>query len=411
MNCFRTLSLVLLGLIVSVTSLAALADVDGFKGMRWGSALNDLQRTKQLVLTKETDANGETLYALQNEDLRFGKATLSGISCTFTHQRLQGVILLFAGNKNFAAMKTEAFARFGDRKKIEQNGEEMYSWTGDISSIVLSYNKGSESGFLFMKAKKPVAAVAPPQARTEQPGEADTRQTERPEEQETALDRASLPQEDAPPQAPPGSPSAQAVGSSGGWQAAPAPSPGEDSARIVAISPEIQALIDRDQDLTHLCWDTVGPTADDACRQMRVNAQRLQDLGWCMTPGDSATTGSGVIWGRCQPSSAALQAPSLQETKPAGPSGRESLCRTVGEMFTTTAWMRDDGETPQAAEQALLRYENSQGGRIGIEHIRETVELVYFDPEYSSVWGTQIAQQVEDDCLSGFGPFNQPLFP
>ncbi|MGE4559826.1 MAG: hypothetical protein AB7E77_06485, partial [Desulfobulbus sp.] len=172
------------------------AGVNGFQGMPWGSALADLQKTKKLVLTKGNDGSGESLYALQNESLRFGKATLTGIHCSFVQGRLQGVILLFAGSKNFGAVKAEATARYGRPIKIDQRGGEMFTWPGDQTSIVLSYTKNAESGFLFLKPKKlpkpsSTARIKKPEPRSEP--------TETPRQSADAddvaiLDQASQPQ-------------------------------------------------------------------------------------------------------------------------------------------------------------------------------------------------------------------------
>ena len=152
------------------------ADIDGFKEMKWGAALSDIQRMRRLVLTKENGPNGSSIYALQNEDLHFGGAVLTGIHCSFSQDRLQGVILLFQGVDDFATMRAEAFSQFGDTKRYDLDGEEMYNWGGDLTSIVLSFNRDSQAGILFLKSKKPLEQLENPEKETEQ---------------ETALDRAS----------------------------------------------------------------------------------------------------------------------------------------------------------------------------------------------------------------------------
>ena len=120
MNHRSLLHLVMVLVTLVLTPPAFSADIDNFKGMRWGSYLTDLQQTKKLVLTKEGGKSGATLYAMEGEDLRYGKATLSGIHCSFVKERLEGVILLFGGAKNFAAVKTEAFAKFGEGATVRK---------------------------------------------------------------------------------------------------------------------------------------------------------------------------------------------------------------------------------------------------------------------------------------------------
>lgn len=408
-------SLLVMAVALLLVPLCALADMNGFKSMRWGSSLEDLQQTKKLVLTKEGGKSGATLYALENEELRFGKATLTGIHCSFAKGRLQGVILLFTGAKNFAAVKAEAVAKFGATTKFEQGGEEMYNWSGTITNSVLSYNKKSQSGFLFLKAKKmpPVVkaerkppakapvTVAAGAEKTESTKSAPPVRSADPADMETALDRA----EPLPPQ--------------------PA-----------AFSPEIQALIERDQALTHLCWETVGPAADRACEQMRENIERLKAMGLCIVPGMTGPTGTEVVWQRCGPAPqttpvAAPVAPAPVASSPADPAASAHLngtgsmpplqgmvqidedkirrCRLIGEFFAQAAQMRDGGVEPPVAEDELVWRVSSQTPEITIERIRETVELVYFDQEYNQARGEMLIQLVNDRCLSGHGPYLHPL--
>jgi len=384
-------------------------DVDGFKGMRWGSNLADLQRTKTLVLTQENEADGSSLYALQNEALRYGKATLSGIHCSFAQERLQGVILLFSGASNFAAMKTEATAKFGESVKIDQKGDEMYSWVGKTTSILLSYNRRAQTGFLFLKPKKPLKPIKSPKPTqaaqaAKPPVQPESRPTPPSDDLETALDRASLPE--TPQPAAPSALSAQALST------LPASSPTtpsypttyEQGSAPEPISPDIQTLIDRDQALTRLCWSGAGAAADEACRQMRESVQRLQSLGMCMSPGDPAAAEPEVVWSRCNQTATQASAPAQAQVNP-----KEAQCGLVAEMFTAAAEAREEGASPLVAEEELTPYQGDRRAAVSVELIRETVELIYFDPNYTSLWGSPLAEKVKASCLQGNGPYAHPL--
>lgn len=334
------------------------ADIDGFKEMKWGSALSEIQRTRKLVLTNENGPNGSSLYSLQDEDLHFGGAVLTGIHCSFSQDRLQGVILLFQGVKEFAAMRTEAFAQFGETNRYDQDGAELYNWVGELTSIVLSFNRDSQTGILFLKSKKPL----------EQLKINEIEQAGKETGQETALDRAPpvvMREEQAPE----------------------------------ATTPEIQKLIDRDQELTRLCWGMVGPRAEAACDQMREGVERLNDLGMCNKPNEPGGEGPKTLWYRCK--SQAMDSPADDD--------KEDLCSLVEELFSSAAGMRDDGASPQTAEEELLRKWTGRALEITTEQIRETVELVYFDPDFSFVGGGQLRDRVRDSCLSGKGPYAHPL--
>ena len=329
---------------------SAQADIDGFKGMKWGTTLSEIKRTKRLVLTKENGPNGSSIYALQDEDLHFGGAVLTGIHCSFSQDRLQGVILLFQGVDDFATMRAEAFSQFGDTKRYDLDGEEMYNWGGELTSIVLSFNRDSQAGILFLKSKKPLEQL---------------QSFEKETEQETALDRAS-----------------------------------RDEQAPTTITPEIKKLIDRDQKLTRLCWGPVGPETQATCDQMREGVIRLEAMGMCNAPGDPGGGGPETVWSPCN---------SKEGTRP-GDNGKEALCRQIAELFTIAARMRDNDVSPQIAEEELLLQRETGGGaEITKERIRETVELVYFDPSFGSAGGQQLQYRVHDSCLNGNGPYARPF--
>ncbi len=326
------------------------ADIDGFKEMKWGATLSDIQRMRRLVLTKENGPDGSSLYALQDEDLHFGGAVLTGIHCSFSQNRLQGVILLFQGIDDFATVRAEAFSQFGDTKRYDLDGDEMYNWGGELTSIVLSFNRDSQAGILFLKSKKQLEQFKNPEKETEQ---------------ETALDRAS-----------------------------------RDEQAPATITPEIKKLIERDQKLTRLCWGAVGPETQAACDQMKEGVIRLEALGMCNAPGDPGGGGLETVWSPCN----------SKEGTRHGDNGKEALCRQIAELFTTAARMRDSDVSPQIAEdELLLQREPGRDPEITKERIRETVELVYFDPSYGSSWGQQLQSRVHDSCLNGQGPYARPL--
>jgi hypothetical protein len=437
------LGLLLLFLLLLPSTVRA-ADVDGFKGMRWGSSLSDLQQTKKLMLTKEGGKKGASLYVLENEELRYGKANLTGITCSFAKDRLEGVILLFSGAKNFAAVKTEAFAKFGESTKIDQAGEEMYNWPGKTTSAVLSYNPKKQSGFLFMKVKK-----MPPPFKT-----VEKRKPTAAADLETALDKAP------PVKIPTPRPSASPADMETALDRA-TPLPHQPSA-TEAFTPEMQSLIFRDQVLTQQCWETAGVTADAACTQMRENIERLKAMGLCMEPAAQGRQGSGVVWRRCggttappgtpppmSPSSLQSRQPSMSPQdvpprssaeRPLEPSSQQQpyppsvpqlepqpgtlpvpssesssgadksrRCRLIGEFFAAAAQMRDNGVESPVAEEELVWRVSSQTPEITIERIRETVELIYFDQEYRQASGELLIQRVSGLCQSGRGPYAHPL--
>ena len=189
----------------------------------------------------------------------------------------------------------------------------MFTWPGDRTSIVLSYTKNAESGFLFLKPKKTALKAA--KTRDIAPASSSTREAaappqQTPEDTLALLDQASQPQRITVQPAPTGTDYTIKQGT----DAFPAPTQ-DTAATIEVISPEVQGLIDRDQALTRLCWDTVGPVADQACEEMKENVRRLQSMGWCMKPGE-AKDGLQVVWFRCTGGQAVTTMPSASPLLP-----------------------------------------------------------------------------------------------
>lgn len=365
------------------------AAIDGFRGMRWGDSLEQIQSTRILVQTKENSAEGSALYSVENEELDYGEAKLSGIHCNFLHGKLYSVLLLLKDSKNFTALKAEAFAEFGKTKGEQQGNEELFQWTRDSSDIVLSYNRETQEGFLFLKQRAPQVQPALPTP---------------PTPAMTPAPPASSPPTPRPPEPSPLPPS-PAVASPPAVSA-PVPGPlaqGPDRGQPAAaarhldqaFAPEIQRLIDRDLELTGICWDGVGREHEEACRQMRLNGQRLLDLGLCMTPRPADMAGPDFVWSQCQPPVAPEERVSDEKN--------DAICHLIGGMFESTAQLRNEGAPPETAERMLTAYQIEWAPEITRERIRETVALVYFNPDYARAWGRRLHQQMYQKCMTAKG--------
>lgn len=374
-------------------SAPAKGDPNGYAGMRWGSSLSDLKASKRLTLTRENDGQGSALYALEGEPLRFGKATLTGITCSFAKERLVGVLLLFAGEKNFAAAKGEALSRYGEKAPITQGNDQIYSWVQANTSIVLSYNRKNQSGFLFLKPRKPLPPVKDTAKKPSsgQRGNTSPQPAINPPDLETALDRASQ---------PPSQPGDMDTALDLAGPPVPGSAPIDPS-----LSPEVAALIAQDQELTRLCWETVGPQADAACQEMRRNIERLKNLGMCLQADTANQVNHEVTWVSCaQPDPG--QAAAARQTK----IDPEQLCGRIREMFAKAARMRDNGVPSASAADELVWDRSSQFPVITEEIIRETINLVYYHPDYSRYGDKENATQAYERCMNNQGPYTVPLY-
>jgi len=390
------LGLTLPGLIVfcllSLMPPITIAAVDGFRGMKWGDSLEQIQSTRILVQTKENSAEGSALYSVENEELDYGEAKLSGIHCNFIQGKLYSVLLLLKDHKNFTALKAEAFAEFGKTKGEQQGNEELFQWTRDSSDIVLSFNRETQEGFLFLKQRTSQAQSALP-ASPAPPTLATTPAPPAPIPLTPSQPEPS-PLHPSPPVANPPAPSL------------PAPVPlvqGPDQGQPVppahqadpSFSPEIQRLIDRDLELTGMCWDGVGREHEEACRQMRINVQKLLELGLCMTPRPADMAGPDFIWSQCRP-------PVATEVR-ASDEKNDAICHLIGGMFESAAQLRNEGAPPETAERMLTSYQIEWAPEITRERIRETVALVYFNPDFARAWGRRLHQQMYQKCMTAKG--------
>lgn len=381
----------LLTLMPPLTSAA----VDGFRGMKWGDSLEQIQSTRILVQTKENSAEGSVLYSVENEELEYGEAKLSGIHCNFLQGKLYSVLLLIKDSKNFNALKAEAFAEFGKTKGQQQANEELFQWARDSSDIVLSFNKETQEGFLFLKQRTPQTQPAPPAPPT-------LAATPVPPTTGAPIPSAQIPSTPVPTPLPPSPPAASPPPAS-----LPGPGPlAQEADRRQpppppvrhldqSFSPEIQRLIDRDLELIGICWDGVGQEHEEACQQMRINAQKLTDLGLCMTPRPVDMAGPDYVWSQCRPPVATGTRASDEEN--------DAICSLIGGMFESAAQLRNEGAPPETAERMLKAYQIDWAPEITRERIQETVALVYFNPDFAQAWGRRLHRQMYQKCMTAKG--------
>ncbi len=147
------------------------SELDGFRGVKWGSeitALGDMERVAQDKSTNKDVA----WYKRKGETLTFGKARLENIFYSFWMGDFESVWIDFKGEENFEALKQELFERFGkvlesgellkktekeapiERSTMRQGGEEFYFWDGKQMEMWLSYSKNRQKGTLSINSKK-----------------------------------------------------------------------------------------------------------------------------------------------------------------------------------------------------------------------------------------------------------------
>lgn len=130
-------------MLASVFSNVAFAEVDGFRGIKWGTTLSSLDNTLNYVAT-DPELGGIKKFTKKDDKLKIGEADLERIEYTFWNDTFCGVRIYVKGQKNFNALKNATFEEFGKGKQILPNTEN-YIWTEKETTIMLK-NKEALTG-------------------------------------------------------------------------------------------------------------------------------------------------------------------------------------------------------------------------------------------------------------------------
>lgn len=137
--------------VVLLVALAttAFADVDGFRGMRWGERLDEAARTRPMTLVSSNKADDTVVYTIRDDRLWLGPARLEEIRYTFWKGRLYTVYLGTRGYEDFQKIKLVAIERFGpfDQPNLSVA---KYFLQRDLTLAGLRYDTKSEGGSLLL---------------------------------------------------------------------------------------------------------------------------------------------------------------------------------------------------------------------------------------------------------------------
>jgi hypothetical protein len=128
------------------TALAYPNEPDGFRGLKWGTPLSDIQET----MTHFYDYNGLEIYGRENDEKMIGLARLGGISYRFWHGKLHSVSIDTTGYDNWTNLHESLIAKFGHGMKLNRY---TYSWNDKTTDIYISYNYVSNKSILQFTSK------------------------------------------------------------------------------------------------------------------------------------------------------------------------------------------------------------------------------------------------------------------
>ena len=127
----------------------AFADVDGFRGMRWGERLDEVARIRPMALVSSNKADDTVVYTVRDDRLWLGPARLEEIRYTFWKGRLYTVFLGTRGYEDFQRIKQVAFERFGAFDQPDPSVEKHYL-QGELSLAGLRFDPKSGAGSLLL---------------------------------------------------------------------------------------------------------------------------------------------------------------------------------------------------------------------------------------------------------------------
>jgi hypothetical protein len=135
--------LLIISICVSIPVFAFQNEPDGFRGIKWGTNIRELNDMLVAESGKDT-----VYYIRKNDTLKIGDADIDQISYGFYKNRFYVVLVEYNGFLNFTKLKTILFDQYG---KPDQPNQLMdkYFWTGGTVDIYFDYNEILKRGDIY----------------------------------------------------------------------------------------------------------------------------------------------------------------------------------------------------------------------------------------------------------------------
>jgi hypothetical protein len=148
----------LYGAILSVaihilTVSSVLAQVDVFRGIKWGTEFSTVESQMEYVRT-DPSYGGIKLYRKLGDELKIGGADLVSIQYGFWQDKFCGVMISVEGYTNFTAVRDAAFERYGPGHQPNRYIQKYYWFNNSGATILIEYSEASRRGSMFMASKQ-----------------------------------------------------------------------------------------------------------------------------------------------------------------------------------------------------------------------------------------------------------------
>jgi len=155
MKKILSMAVVLTFLLILSPVVTSIADeVDGFRGMNWGTPITEIRKSKKLVMRQDDGKDRFVFYSMVNDNLRFGGVNAVSIRYFFWRDKFAGVVIFTTGESDFDVLKVAIDEKFGlGITGIGPSGEEINGWDGEMTVATLAYEKTMRKGKLVIFSK------------------------------------------------------------------------------------------------------------------------------------------------------------------------------------------------------------------------------------------------------------------
>lgn len=133
-------------------------ETNGFMGLAWGSDISSFEGMTEVRKT----ADGGVVYKKEDGAIEVGGVTLADTLYAFSPDgKLESLTTVLKDYKDFLALKIALIDAYGAVDDPLDQVDEKYIWSGDLTSIFLSYNRKTNIGVLFagVTAEKTVEEI------------------------------------------------------------------------------------------------------------------------------------------------------------------------------------------------------------------------------------------------------------
>jgi len=147
----KKMIVVMIVLIVSASACLASGDIDGFRGIKWGTDISKMPGFKKVGT--DPSYGGIDIFSRSKDSMSIGAAKLDSIQYGSWHGKFCNLSIKTTGYVNYQALLAASKEKFGDPSQPNQYIEKYY-WDSDSAAMLADYNQFSHKGNIYMFSKE-----------------------------------------------------------------------------------------------------------------------------------------------------------------------------------------------------------------------------------------------------------------